>query len=81
MDAPSGTALAPGAAIAESRGVDHDKVARYRREGGRGKNEIGYQSIRDGDVAGEHTVMFLGDGEWLELTYKAADRTVFARGE
>ena len=80
VDSPSGTALALGATIAESRGLDHDKVARYHREGRRANDEIGYQSIRGGDVAGEHTVMFLGDGERLELTHKAVDRTVFARG-
>ena len=80
VDSPSGTALALGAAVAESRGLRHDTVARYQREGRRAEDEIGYQSIRGGDVAGEHTVMFLGDGERLELTHKAADRTVFARG-
>lgn len=80
VDAPSGTALALGSAIAESRGLDHDKVARYQREDGRASKEIGYQSMRGGDVAGEHTVLFLGDGERLELTHRAADRAVFARG-
>jgi len=80
VDSPSGTALALGAAIAESRDLDHDKVARYGRTGCRDNDEIGYQSIRGGDVAGEHTVMFLGDGERLELTHRASDRAVFARG-
>jgi len=80
VDAPSGTALALGSAIAEARGLDHDKVARYQREGGRRHDDIGYQSVRGGDVPGEHTAMFLGDGERLELSHKAADRAVFARG-
>lgn len=80
VDAPSGTALALGSAIAETRGLDHDEIARIQRRGRRENGEIGYQSMRGGDVAGEHTVMFLGDGERLELTHKAADRVVFARG-
>lgn len=80
VDAPSGTALALGSAIASARGLAHDKAATRERDGGRAGGEIGYQSIRGGDVAGEHTVMFLGDGERLELAHKAADRAVFARG-
>lgn len=80
IDAPSGTALALGRAVASARGLDHDTAATRDREGARAGGEIGYQSIRGGDVAGEHTVMFLGDGERLELAHKAADRAVFARG-
>src|SRR6056297_817116 len=84
VDAPSGTALALGRAVASARGLarglDHDKAATRDREGARASGGIGYQSIRGGDVAGEHTVMFLGDGERIELTHKAADRAVFARG-
>lgn len=80
VDAPSGTALMLGAAVEKARGLDHDKAAKYERAGARVSGEIGYQSIRGGDVAGEHTVMFLGEGERLELTHKAADRAVFARG-
>ena len=80
IDAPSGTALELGAAVAEARSLDHDKVARHHADDRRESREIGYQSIRGGDVAGEHTVMFLGDGERLELTHKAGDRSVFARG-
>jgi len=80
VDAPSGTALALGRAVASARGLDHDNAATPNRGGGRASDEIGYQSIRGGDVAGEHTVMFLGEGERLELAHKAADRTVFARG-
>jgi len=80
VDAPSGTALALGRAVASARGLDHDKASTRDHGGGRAGGEIGYQSIRGGDVTGEHTVMFLGDGERLELTHKAADRDVFARG-
>lgn len=80
VDAPSGTALALGRAAARARGLDHDKAATVDRKGGRASGEIGYQSTRGGDVAGEHTVMFLGDGERLELAHKAVDRAVFARG-
>ena len=80
IDAPSGTALELGAAVAEARGLDHDKVTRHHANGRRESGEIGYQAIRGGDVAGEHTVLFLGDGERLELSHKAGGRAVFARG-
>ncbi|MEX2500700.1 MAG: 4-hydroxy-tetrahydrodipicolinate reductase [Wenzhouxiangellaceae bacterium] len=80
VDAPSGTALALGRAAAGARGQDHDRVARFDRKGVRGESEIGYQSQRGGDVPGEHTVLFLGDGERLELTHRASDRAIFARG-
>jgi len=80
IDAPSGTALELGAAVAEARGLDHDKVTRHHAKGRRESGEIGYQAIRGGDVAGEHTVLFLGDGERLELSHKAGDRAIFARG-
>jgi len=80
VDAPSGTALALGRAAAEGRGEDHDAGAHVRGGGARQPGEIGYQVARGGDVAGEHTVFFLGDGERLELTHRAADRAIFARG-
>jgi len=80
VDAPSGTALEIGAAVADARGLDHDAVARHHAERRRETSEIGYQAIRGGDVAGEHTVLFLGDGERLELTHRASDRAIFARG-
>lgn len=79
-DAPSGTALALGRAVAEARGQVHNEVAVFRRDGEREKGQIGYESMRGGDVAGEHTVLFLGDGERIELTHRAADRALFARG-
>ena len=80
IDAPSGTALELGAAVAEARGLDRDTVSRHHAAGRRESGGIGYQAARGGDVAGEHTVMFLGDGERLELTHRASDRAIFARG-
>jgi len=80
VDAPSGTALALGHAAAEARAIDHERSARYERSGARAAGEIGYQAARGGDVAGEHTVLFLGDGERLELSHRASDRAIFARG-
>ncbi|NEZ04145.1 4-hydroxy-tetrahydrodipicolinate reductase [Wenzhouxiangella sp. XN201] len=83
LDAPSGTAIWLGEAVAEARGLDlaqaavHDRSQeRHRRE----RSEIGFQAIRGGDVAGEHTVYFLADGERLELVHRSTDRRVFARG-
>ena len=83
VDAPSGTALALGAAAAEGRGVDLDKVAQRVRDGHTGPRttgNIGFAPLRGGDIAGDHTVIFAGDGERIELTHKAGDRSVFARG-
>jgi len=80
IDAPSGTALQLGAAVAEARGQDHDQVSKHHADGRRESGEIGYQAIRGGDVPGEHSVLFLGNGERLELSHKAGDRAVFARG-
>lgn len=83
LDAPSGTAKWLGQAVSSARGLDfqasavHDRSARRQS---RNQGEIGYQAIRGGDVAGEHTVFFLGDGERLELTHRSSDRKVFARG-
>jgi len=82
-DAPSGTALALGRAIAEGRGLGFDRVARYSRDGMVGKrerNEIGFSVVRGGDVIGDHTVMLAGDGERLELTHRAGTRAVFVAG-
>jgi len=83
LDAPSGTALALGATVARARGADADDAAvfdRTRHRIPRSKSEIGYQAVRGGDVVGEHTVYFLGDGERLEMTHRATRREVFARG-
>ncbi len=83
VDAPSGTALALGKAAAAGRGVDHDAVADRGRDGITGARErghIGYAVLRGGNVAGEHSVVFAADDERIELTHKAGDRTIFARG-
>jgi 4-hydroxy-tetrahydrodipicolinate reductase len=83
VDAPSGTALMLGRAAAEGRGVDLDGVARKAREGqvgARPRGEIGFATLRGGDVPGEHTVIFATEGERIELTHKAGSREIFARG-
>jgi len=83
IDAPSGTALGLGEAAAKGRGVALDKVARKTREGqvgARPRGEIGFATLRGGDVVGDHTVVFAADGERIEITHKASSREVFARG-
>jgi 4-hydroxy-tetrahydrodipicolinate reductase len=83
VDAPSGTALALGRAVAEARGHAFEHVARYGRErvgSKRRPDEIGFSSIRGGDIVGEHTVMIAGEGERLELTHRAGTRAVFVAG-
>jgi 4-hydroxy-tetrahydrodipicolinate reductase len=80
-DAPSGTALALGQAAAEGRGVSFDKVAvRDGMTGPRVQGAIGFASLRGGDVVGDHTVVFAGEGERIELTHKAQSRQIFAKG-
>ena len=82
-DAPSGTALALAEAVAEARGAALADVAVYDRHGSsasRKPGSIGFSVIRAGDIVGEHTVTFAGDGERIELTHRATDRMVFARG-
>jgi 4-hydroxy-tetrahydrodipicolinate reductase len=83
VDAPSGTALAMGEAIANTLDRDLSKVAVYGREGqtgARDRDTIGFATVRGGDVVGDHTAMFLADGERLEITHKASSRMSFARG-
>ncbi len=83
VDAPSGTALAMGEAVARALGRDLRKSAIYGREGNTGeriRSTIGFSTVRGGDVVGDHSVMFLGDGERLEITHKATSRMNFARG-
>jgi 4-hydroxy-tetrahydrodipicolinate reductase len=83
VDAPSGSALALGRAAARGRNVGLDDVAVRGRDGvtgARPKGAIGFASLRGGDVPGDHTVMFAGDGERLELTHRAGGREIFARG-
>ena len=83
VDAPSGTALALGAAAAKGRGVNLEDVSDRGRDGEAGPRiagDIGFSVIRGGDVAGDHTVIFAGHGERVELTHKAGSREIFARG-
>jgi 4-hydroxy-tetrahydrodipicolinate reductase len=81
VDAPSGTALALAQAIAEGRGDEAPRVtAREGHTGARPPGAIGVQALRGGDNPGEHTVLFLGAGERLELVHRAATRDHFARG-
>jgi 4-hydroxy-tetrahydrodipicolinate reductase len=83
IDAPSGTALALGHAAATGRGVKLDDAlvpARFGQIGARAAGQIGMSVFRGGDVVGEHTVTFAGIGERLELTHKASDRSLFAKG-
>ncbi len=83
VDAPSGTALALGRAAAEGRQVVLDEVAQRVRDGHTGarrSGDIGFATLRGGDVAGEHTVIFAADGERLELGHRASSRAVYARG-
>jgi 4-hydroxy-tetrahydrodipicolinate reductase len=83
VDAPSGTALSLGAAVAKGRGVDLQvagKTTRSGKEAKREKGEIGFAALRGGDVIGDHTVIFAGDGERVELTHKASNRDIYAKG-
>ena len=83
VDAPSGTALMLGKAAAEGRGVDLGKVSARGRDGHTGarrRGDIGFASLRGGSVVGDHTVIFAADGELVELTHRAGDRGIFARG-
>lgn len=82
-DAPSGTAKKLAEVIAETRGWDLKKAARYGRKGligARSGEEIGIHVIRGGDIVGEHTVLFSGPGEKIEIAHTALSRDTFARG-
>lgn len=83
VDAPSGTALRAAEVAAAALGRDIDKVAVYGREGITGertREEIGIQSVRAGDIVGDHTVMFAAPGERIELIHRAHSRSTFAGG-
>jgi len=83
IDAPSGTALMLGRAAAEGRAIDLAKHAKRGRDGitgARHEGDIGFAALRGGTVVGEHTVIFAGPSERLELTHRAEDRMIFARG-
>ena len=83
VDAPSGTALAIGQAAAKGRGVDLETVSQRVRDGITGERkagDIGFATLRGGDVVGDHTIMFAAGTERIELTHKASHRSVFAGG-
>lgn len=83
VDAPSGTALALGRALARGRGLDFDAAGRAAREGQVGPrphDEIGLCAVRGGDIVGEHTAYLVGDEERIEITHRAQKRSVFAAG-
>lgn len=86
IDAPSGTALKIGETIANSIGSNLDEIAKYGRQKGPNKrlvgakNEIGIHSIRGGDIVGDHTILFAGPGERIELKHQAHNRACFASG-
>ncbi|VAW72996.1 4-hydroxy-tetrahydrodipicolinate reductase [hydrothermal vent metagenome] len=83
VDAPSGTALRMGEVVADALGRNLKDCAVYGREGNTGareRNTIGFETIRAGDIVGEHTVMFAAEGERVEITHKASSRMTFASG-
>jgi 4-hydroxy-tetrahydrodipicolinate reductase len=83
VDAPSGTALALGEAAAAGRGVNLNDVAQKTRDGiigERKQGDIGFATLRGGDVTGEHTVIFAGEGESIEIAHKSRSRNIFADG-
>lgn len=83
VDAPSGTALKMGQVVAETLGRNLDDCAVYGREGqvgARDRKTIGFETIRAGDIVGEHTVLFAAEGERIEITHKASSRMTFAHG-
>jgi len=83
VDAPSGTALKMGEVIAQALGRDLKDCAVYAREGVTGERDpstIGFATIRGGDIVGDHTVLFAGTGERIEITHKSASRSTYAQG-
>jgi 4-hydroxy-tetrahydrodipicolinate reductase len=83
VDAPSGTALKMGEVIAEAIGRDLDACAVYERFGHTGERDpstIGFSTIRGGDIVGDHTVLFAGIGERIEVTHKSSSRSTYAQG-
>jgi 4-hydroxy-tetrahydrodipicolinate reductase len=80
IDAPSGTALMLGRAAAEGRGIEHSQRGRDGHTGARCAGDIGFASLRGGSVVGDHTVIFAGPAERIELVHRAEDRMIFARG-
>jgi 4-hydroxy-tetrahydrodipicolinate reductase len=83
VDAPSGTALKMGEVIAGALGKPLDELAVYAREGHTGERKagsIGFATVRGGDIVGDHTVLFAGTGERIEITHKSSSRMTYAMG-
>jgi len=83
VDAPSGTALKMGEVVATALGRDLKQCAVYGREGVTGERDpstIGFATVRGGDIVGDHTVMFCGTGERIEITHRSASRATYAQG-
>jgi len=83
VDAPSGTALKMGEVIADALGEKLDDLAVYTREGYTGERKegsIGFATVRGGDIVGDHTVLFAGDGERIEISHKSSSRQSYAQG-
>ena len=83
VDAPSGTALAMGEVVAAALGRELKDCAIYARQGHTGEREptsIGFATVRGGDIVGDHTVLFAGTGERIEITHRNASRTTYAQG-
>ena len=83
VDAPSGTALKMGEVVAAALGRDLKQCAVYGREGVTGERDagaIGFATVRGGDLVGDHTVMFLGTGERIEIAHKSSSRATYAQG-
>ncbi|MBF0424848.1 MAG: 4-hydroxy-tetrahydrodipicolinate reductase [Magnetococcales bacterium] len=83
VDAPSGTAVRLGETVAQALGRSLPEVAVYGRQGhtgARDRQTIGFATVRGGDVVGDHTLLFAGEGERLEITHRASSRLTFARG-
>jgi len=80
VDAPSGTALKMGEVVAAAQGTTLDAVAAFDRNGERKKGGIGFAALRGGDIVGDHTVLFAGSGERIEITHRATSRATYAEG-
>ena len=79
-DAPSGTAIMLGKTVADSRNLNFDDVFIYDRKSERKKHQIGFSSVRGGNIVGEHEVMFIGENDEIKITHKAYNRSLFAVG-
>jgi 4-hydroxy-tetrahydrodipicolinate reductase len=83
VDSPSGTAVRLGEVVAAAKQLDYQRVVTHGRSGmigARPLDEVGVMALRGGDVVGEHTLYLVGEGERIELTHRATDRSIFARG-